>query len=199
MISHYVLLLAALCISVPVVASEEAVGIDSTCGANEKSQRLAQLVIDDADQQRSFLTCNKLLSEIAQKKAEEMAATGKVSHNGPGGWPDERLLSSGYNLYLPKGATSLNHVEAILGGYSSAEDVLDSFKNSFHHRVHLFAEHSFFLQQDDIGVGYAYSWESPHVDYWVVYIASDKAFDIQQRINSSRPKKDILIVTKPDS
>lgn len=145
-----------------------------SCGENEKARTLAKLVVEDGDQQRSSLRCNSLLTSIAQEKAEEMALTGKVSHRGTGGGlPDQRLIDAGYLLKLPDGAGyGGNHVEAVQGGESHPEDILSRFKNSYQHRVHLFGEHEFFLQQDEIGVGYAYNWDSPHVDYWVVYIAS---------------------------
>ena len=154
-----------------------------SCGKSENSRALAKQIIEDDNQQRSTLTCNSLLSEIAQKKAEEMAMEGVVSHHGPGGTPDQRLIDAGYQLKIPKDTMNFNHVEAVIGGFSSSEEVLDNFKNSFHHRVHLFAEHEFFLQQDEIGVGYAYNWDSPHVDYWVVYIASEKPFYAEESSN----------------
>ncbi|GAA4348076.1 CAP domain-containing protein [Kangiella taiwanensis] len=145
----------------------------SACGENKKAQLLAKLVKEDPDQLRSSLSCNQKLTSIAQQKAEEMAEAGEVSHHGVGGYPDQRLIEGGYNLKLPEGVgLEGNHVEAVQGGSSRAEDILSKFKNSYQHRVHLFGEHSFFLEQDEIGVGYAYNWNSPHVDYWVVYIAS---------------------------
>ncbi|GAA0197084.1 hypothetical protein GCM10009123_00170 [Kangiella japonica] len=141
------------------------------CGLNQKAQDLAKLIVTDSEQNRSELYCNALLSEVAQNKAEEMAAAGKVSHNGSGGTPNLRLIKAGYPLNLPAEAEGENHVEAILGGYSDPEEVIDMFRNSYYHRIHLFAEDPFFLEQNEIGVGYAAKWFSPHVDYWVVYIA----------------------------
>ncbi|RDX37536.1 CAP domain-containing protein [Kangiella sp. HD9-110m-PIT-SAG07] len=147
------------------------------CGLNSESRTLAKLVMEDSEQLRESLTCNYLLSEIAQQKAEEMASLGVVSHVGPGGNPDQRLMDKGYDLFLPDGAIIGNHVEAVQGGESRPEVIMDKFKNSYRHRVHLFGEHEFFLSQDQIGVGYAYNWDSPHVDYWVVYIASEEKAD----------------------
>ncbi|WP_223669103.1 CAP domain-containing protein [Kangiella shandongensis] len=167
------------------------------CGLNEQARELAKLVVQDQDQLRSELHCHNLLTKIAQAKAEEMANSGKVTHYGEGGTPDQRLIDAGYSLYVPTGAVGLNHVEAVQGGYSRASEVLDNFKNSYHHRVHLFGEHDFFLQQNDIGVGYAYNWNSPHVDYWVVYIAAEKeevqvdpeAYDEDDMNTISKPMK----------
>lgn len=156
----------------PMASSGNFKGINYTdCGLNLKAQQLAKLIVTDSEQQRGELFCNALLSEVAQQKAEEMAAAGKVSHYGIGDAPDIRLIKAGYPLSLPDDATGNNHVEAILGGYSDPQEVIDEFRNSFNHRVHLFAENEFFLEQNEIGVGYAFEWNSPHVDYWVVYIA----------------------------
>lgn len=154
------------------------------CGLNQKAQELAELIVTDKEQHRSELYCNALLSKVAQQKAEEMAAAGKVSHNGSGGSPNVRLIKAGYPLNLPVEAEGENHVEAILGGYSDPEEVIDKFRNSYYHRIHLFAEDPFFLEQNEIGVGYAAEWYSPHVDYWVVYIAKGK----RTSINDEPPK-----------
>lgn len=169
------------------------------CGHNKITRQLAKLIVNDDDQQRNELKCNALLSEVAQSKAEEMAANGKVTHYGEGGTPDERLREAGYQLYLPAGAIGLNHVEAIQGGYARPEVVLDNFKNSYGHRIHLFGEHEFFLQQNEIGVGYAREWNSPHVDYWVVYVASRENHPIQKQLLSDRKNsdKDLVIPSKP--
>lgn len=35
----------------------------------------------------------------------------------------------------------------------------------------MLGEHDFYLEQDEIGVGFVSKWESPHVEYWAVYIA----------------------------
>lgn len=155
------------------------------CGLNQSSRELAELIITDSEQQRSELYCNALLSEVAQKKAEEMAAAGKVSHYGSGGSPNLRLIKAGYPLNLPAEAIGENHVEAILGGYSEPQDDIDKFRNSYSHRVHLFAEDPFFLEQNEIGIGYATEWNSPHVEYWVVYIAKGNRVSIDDEPSKS--------------
>ena len=145
------------------------------CGLNKKSRTLAKLIREDQEQLRDRLSCSIVLSKIAQNKAEEMAEAGEVTHYGEWGSPNERLIKEGYQLDIPEDAMGSNYVEAVQGGEAIPVTVLDKFKNSYQHRVHLFGEHDFFLGQDQIGVGYAYNWQSPHVDYWVVYIASEKA------------------------
>lgn len=150
-----------------------------TCGQNSQSQELARLIMTDNDQKRVKLECNALLSEIAAQKAKEMAREGRVSHYGEGGAPDFRLKKAGYPLSLPTSAVGSNHVESIMGGVIYAEDALHSFRNSYAHRIHLFAEHPFYLEQSEIGVGYAEEWNSPHVNYWVVYIAKPRKLPVE--------------------
>ena len=157
-----------LVLSLQLEASEDSF---ESCGLNDKAQELARLIITHKDQKRPFLQCNALLAEIADKKAKEMAKEGKVSHNGPGGTPDKRLLNAGYPLSLPASVVGTNHVEAIMGGTPHAVDALDYFANSYAHRIHIFGEHPFYMEQFEIGVGHAAEWYSPHIDYWVVYIA----------------------------
>lgn len=150
-----------------------------SCGQNSKAQELARMIITDKDQKRPSLECNALLSEIAANKAREMAKEGKVSHDGPGGTPDHRLTQAGYPLSLPSSIVGTNHVESIMGGAASAEEALDHFRSSYAHRIHLFGEHPFYLEQYEIGVGYAEEWFSPHVNYWVVYIAKPDRLTVE--------------------
>ena len=143
------------------------------CGDNESARALAKLIINDPLQQRLKLTCNPLLSQVAQIKAQEMAQRGIVNHI-IGGSPNSRLRHAGYNLPNNYGIGLANQVEAIAGGYNSPQQVWTAFKHSKDHRSHLIAEHPFYQEQDDLGVGYAYLWESPHVTYWVVYVARNE-------------------------
>lgn len=163
-----------------------------SCGENSQAQELARLIMTDNDQKRVKLTCNPLLSEIADKKAKEMAREGRVSHYGEGGAPDFRLKKAGYPLSLPTAAVGSNHVESIMGGVVYAEDALDSFRNSYAHRIHLFAEHPFYLEQSEIGVGYAEEWNSPHVNYWVVYIAKPRRLHVEDDVNKAKTPEQYL-------
>lgn len=159
------------------------------CGQNKQAQELARLIITDRDQKRPNLQCNPLLAEIAAKKAREMAQEGKVSHDGPGGTPNLRLMQAGYPLSLPTSVVGDNHVESVMGGVKHAEVALDYFRNSYVHRIHLFGEHPFYLEQYEIGVGYAEEWYSPHVNYWVVYIAKSALPELEY--GDRDPDKDI--------
>ncbi|WP_018625755.1 CAP domain-containing protein [Kangiella aquimarina] len=147
---------------------------DFDCGLNEKAKELALMIINHKDQKRVSLSCSPILAKVAALKAREMAETGRVSHEGPGGSPNARLIEAGYQLDLPPGVVGTNFVESVMGGSPHAEEVLDYFSSSYVHRIHIFGEHPFYLEQTEIGVGYAKEWFSPHVDYWVVYIAKPK-------------------------
>ena len=141
------------------------------CGNNEQAVTLANLIKKDIDQKRSIIRCNKLLTKAAEKKAQKMAEFGLVAHN-LGGSPNSSLRNAGYILPKHYGDEfNSNQVEAIAGGYSSANNVWQAFKRSKTHRTHLLGEHEFYIEQDEIGVAFIKKWESPHVEYWVVYLA----------------------------
>ncbi|ACV26492.1 CAP domain-containing protein [Kangiella koreensis] len=169
-------LLVLLLLSIHLEAKEDSY---KSCGLNDKARELAKLIVTNKDQKRPILQCSALLAEVADKKAKEMAKEGKVSHDGPGGTPDVRLMRAGYPLSLPRSVVGNNHVESVMGGATYAEEVLDYFANSYAHRIHIFGEHPFYLEQFEIGVGHAEEWYSPHIDYWVVYIAKAERLTIE--------------------
>lgn len=141
------------------------------CGANPEAKRLAEMILAHPGQQRATLRCNPLLSRIAADKAREMARTGRVAHYGSMVSPNMRLRRAGYVLpgYYPRGVA--NQVEAVAGGYATAEEALAAFLGSQTHREHLLGEHPFYASQDEIGVGYYRDPDSEHVEYWAVYVA----------------------------
>lgn len=154
--------------------SEEA----NNCGNNKQAVKLSQLIMADEAQKRLTIRCNKLLTLAAEEKAKEMAEFGLVIHN-LGGSPNSRLIKIGYKLPEHYGEEfNSNQVEAIAGGYSSAKEVWQAFKRSEGHRTHLLGEHEFYIEQDEIGIGFIQEWESPHVEYWVVYLT--KGFEKNQ-------------------
>jgi len=164
------------------------------CGNNKQARLLAELIIKDKEQQRTVIRCNKLLTDVAQQKAELMVERGLVMHN-LGGSPNERLRDANYKLPDYYGGALGNQVEAIAGGYSDAEEVWDGFKDSFGHRQHLLGEHDFYREQDEIGVAFVKKWQSPHVEYWAVYLT--KGFKNNQSnpfANKEVPNKGTLIL-----
>lgn len=158
----------------PAISSEF-----NECGNSDQARLLAQLIKEDKDQKRSSIRCNKILTVAAEIKAKNMAERGHVFHN-LGGSPNSHLRESGYKLPNHYGSDfNSNQVEAISGGYSDAESVWDAFKRSEGHRTHLLGDHKFYLEQDEIGVAFISKWESPHVEYWVVYLT--KGYEKNQK------------------
>lgn len=140
------------------------------CGNHEEARKLAKLIMEDDFQNRNEIRCNQILSDVAAQKAKDMAEFGMVTHNLKGS-PNGRLEEAGFKLphYYGRNFNS-NQVEAIAGGYTDAEDVWDAFKKSTGHRMHLLGEHEFYVEQDEIGIGFYREWETPHVEYWVVFL-----------------------------
>lgn len=145
------------------------------CGLHPKARELAQLIINDAQQKRRVLTCNPILAKVAAQKAQEMADKGRVSHYAGNVGANQRLVEAGYPLPAHYPTLYHNQVEAVAGGYSTATEVWHGLKDSEAHRAHMLGEHSFYLEQDEIGVAFYRKWHSPHVEYWVVYIATQSS------------------------
>lgn len=166
-----------------------------TCGNNEQARLLVKLINEDKDQNRTNIRCNSMLTEAAVAKAERMSEFGLVLHN-LGGSPNSRLRDIGYKLPEHYGHEfNSNQVEAIAGGYSSAEEVWDAFKRSDSHRTHLLGVHEFYLEQDEIGVAFVKKWESPHVEYWVVYLTKGYQKNQSYSGNSNDiPNKSLFIL-----
>lgn len=161
----YLLLFFILALSIKANANNY-----EDCGISDKAQQLAKLIITDDEQVRPIIRCNKLLSEIALIKANKMLEFGLVTHN-LGGSPNSLLRNSNYELPDYYGSNfNSNQVEAIAGGYTSPEEVWSAFKHSDAHRVHLLGEHTFYAEQDELGIAFISEWSSPHVEYWVVYL-----------------------------
>jgi len=167
------------------------------CGNNEQALLLAEMIINDPEQERPVIRCNKLLTKVAEEKAKLMIEHGLVMHN-LGGSPNERLRAANYLLPDYYGGALGNQVEAIAGGYSDADDVWEAFKNSYSHRQHLLGEHDFYREQDEMGVAFIKKWQSPHVEYWAVYLT--KGFEQNQTnafLNKDVPNKGTLILIEP--
>ncbi len=160
-----VIVILNLLMQLPVLAEDF-----SNCGLTPQAQKLAKLIIENPEQQRIELKCNPLLAKVAQDKAKEMSELGRVTHIGHSS-ANQRLIDAGYPLAEIYPRVMSNQVEAISGGLSTAEEAFKGFFNSEDHHMHLMAKHEFYMLQNEIGVGFHYEWSSPHVEYWVVYIA----------------------------
>lgn len=167
------------------------------CGNNEQARLLAEMIINDDYQQRTDIRCNKLLTKVATEKAKLMVKRGLVMHNLDGS-PNQNLRDVNYQLPDYYGGAMSNQVEAIAGGYSDAEDVWDGFKNSFGHRQHLLGEIDFYREQDELGVAFVKKWESPHVEYWAVYLTKGyKKNQTNPFVDKVLPNKGTLILIDP--
>ena len=188
---------SALATSVAVLAEESHI---DHCGNNQQARALVELIKNDPHQKRSEIRCNQILTNAAIAKAKLMVEYGLVTHNLEGS-PNKRLREVNYQLpeHYGSGFDS-NQVEAIAGGYSDAEDVWDAFKQSYSHRMHLLGEHEFYIEQDEIGVAFLYDWDTPHVEYWVVYLTQGYVKDQQYRgdINDI-PNKGTFIIQNTKS
>lgn len=140
------------------------------CGSSEQARALARLIIDDPGQRRRKLACNGLLSAIASDRARELARLGQVTHLGRSA-ANRRLIEAGYPLSPIYPRQFENNVEAIAGGLPDAGAVWAAFRDSPAHRAHLLGEHEFYLLQDELGVGFHADPATPHIEYWVVYVA----------------------------
>ncbi|WP_211481005.1 CAP domain-containing protein [Alteromonas confluentis] len=153
-----------------VGASEQPAENDVTaCGFSAKAIALARLIQQDPGQQRTVIECHPLLAQAAEDKARVMAEFGAVMHN-LGGSPNSRLREIGFPLPRYYSVVMGNQVEAIAGGYSTPESVWRSFKDSKPHRQHLLGELDFYREQQYMGVGFYSHRNTPHVEYWVVYV-----------------------------
>ena len=164
---RWLTILMVLVFTMPANAESRA---EAMCGEDPYAQRLAELIINDPEQQRPRLRCNDTLVQVATRKAQEMAEMGLVSHLGESD-PNTRLRSAGYALPTYYPLIGANQVEAVAGGYATPEAAWQAFKGSQEHRSHVLGEHPFYREQDEIGVGFYRKWSSPHVDYWAIYLA----------------------------
>lgn len=139
------------------------------CGNSEQSRALATLIVNDEKQGRSKIRCNATLVAVAQAKVKDMAERGLVSHF-LGGSPNSRLREAGLTLPSYYGDAMSNQVEALAGGYRTAEKVWRALKTSHTHKQHLLAEIPFYAEQDEIGVAFHKDIRTPHVEYWAIYV-----------------------------
>lgn len=156
-----------------LIFAADAVYLDSDCGASVQAQQLAHMIILAEGQQRRDLRCNATLSAAAADKAQDMAEQQFITHYGDGG-ANRRLLKAGYDLPNEYPRWFSNQVESIAGGNATATDMWQAFMQSTPHRVHLLAEHPFYVHQNEIGVGYVRDKDSWYEHYWVVYIAGNE-------------------------
>ena len=102
-----------------------------------------------------------------------MARRRYFGHTNPDGFgPNYLVRQAGYVLPSYYGAEpDANNIESIAGGYPTAEATWQGWMSSSGHRDHLLGLTSFWAEQIEYGVGYAYDPTSPYRHYWVVITA----------------------------
>lgn len=143
------------------------------CSLSPEEQQIARYMIQHPDQQRPSLTCHPILARVARERAEDMARRRYFAHTNPDGFgPNYLVRQAGYVLPSYYGTEpDANNIEAIAGGYPTAEATWQGWMSSSGHRDHLLGLNSFWAEQIEYGVGYACDPTSPYRHYWVVITA----------------------------
>ena len=145
----------------------------ASCDPSPEEQAVADLMINDPDQERETLTCNPILAQVASERAVDMGVREYFGHVNPDGYgPNYLVEHAGYLLpdYYDQSPIG-NNIESIAAGYTSAAAVWEAWMGSEAHRVHLLGLTDFWEDQYEYGVGYAYVEGSPYGHYWVVLTA----------------------------
>lgn len=136
---------------------------------------MARKFLDDNGQRRPVMRCNPTLSAVARARAQDMANRRYFGHINPDGiGPDTLAERAGYNLPEWYDVTrSSNHIESIAAGtsYPTAEAAWNALMTSSTHRTHLRGQTSFFAEQSEFGIGYAYASNTRYKSYWVIISA----------------------------
>ncbi len=144
----------------------------SSCQPNAAETALAAQLASDPQQRRDGVQCSAKLAKVARERALDMATRGYFGHETPEGiGPNEQARAAGCQLPDIYPGGSANSIESIAAGYADADEAWSALMNSPSHRLHLLAEHDFYRDQTDYGVGYAYMPDSPYTYYWVVLTA----------------------------
>ena len=179
--------------SLTYVFSSPCLADQTTCGNTEQARELSLLIANDKGQQRLVLKCNPTLVMLAETKAKDMAERGLVSHF-LGGSPNTRIRDAGLTLPDYYGDAMSNQVEALAGGYTTAEDVWYALKGSTSHRQHLLAELPFYQEQDQIGIAFYKDYSTPHVEYWAIYLT--KLADSSLPDSETQPQTSTTLLLK---
>jgi hypothetical protein len=129
---------------------------------------MMRVFVESAWQQRENPTAHPLLMLAAQNKAEDMAKYEYAAHMSQIGiMPNANVLNTGYPLPYDRHE---NNVESFAAGwgYSTVEIVLAAWATSFTHWRHVTGGgEPFFINQECLGVGYAFTPNRGFQYYWV--------------------------------
>ncbi|MFC1591472.1 CAP domain-containing protein [Thermodesulfobacteriota bacterium] len=144
-------------------------GAAASCDPNAEEQDIADLAGRHPGQGRSTMTCNAILAQVARKRAQDMGERDYFSHTNPDGYgPNYLVTQAGYVLPdFYSTARDANNIESIASGYEQADDAWDAWLGSPLHRQHVLGEASFYADQIEYGIGYAYVPGSTYKHYWV--------------------------------
>ncbi len=139
------------------------------CELNPQEQEIASFAINHPDQGRPFMICDPTLAQVARERALDMGTRNYFSHTNPDGYgPNYLVRQAGYALPTWYGtANDANNIESIAAGYTTASATWAGWLNSAGHRTHVLAEDTFWADQTNYGIGYAYVANSTYKHYWV--------------------------------
>lgn len=146
----------------------------ATCEFSSSTQELATLFKTDSGQMRPTMTCNPILMQVAQERAEDMATNDYFGHvNLSGQGPNYLVRDAGYDLASFYSTTvGANEIESIVAGVTNSAGVAwEQWLQSSSHRPHVLGLSSVFQQQRDYGIGYVYDPSSRYKRYWVLITA----------------------------
>lgn len=136
-------------------------------------QEFIKLLFEHPDQKHKVLVENKILTQLAQQRANDLATRNYIAHvdlNGIG--PNHHATCLGYKFpsYYGHELTD-NNIESIEAGSESAQDAFTNLINEIYHRQHLLGEIDFYAEQTEFGIARAYNQFSDFKYYWVIEIA----------------------------
>lgn len=138
-------------------------------GPRAQAQVMAALIAGHPGQRRATMVLDPILQQVAQARAEDMAARHYFDHTNPEGYgPNYLVRQAGYPLpsyYLT--APTANNIESLAADSPDAELILQAWLASPGHRVHVLGEQAFFAAQIEYGIGYATSTGGEYSEYWV--------------------------------
>ncbi len=134
---------------------------------------LMKRIATNPEQKRLSLTCDPILNDFANRKAEDMGKRSYFSHTDPDGFgPNFRVREAGYPLpSLYANAPTSNNIESIGGGFDSVDKIFTAWLNSRTHKEHMLGLTEFYAAQVEFGIGHYYDANSVFKHYWVLITA----------------------------
>ncbi|MBL8096567.1 MAG: hypothetical protein JNL73_20490 [Anaerolineales bacterium] len=148
------------------------------CQPAPEEQAIADRMLAHPEQARPALRCHPILERVARERALDMAVRGYESHVNPDGFgPNYLVRQAGYPLSSTYSSSlTANSIEVMYFGYGfsptpNPDNPWNWWMNSSIHRTMLLGLTSFFVAQDEYGVGHVYVPGSNYGHYWIVLTA----------------------------